>query len=60
MSKAQKLRAPATKETREKLSLVWKGRKRKPFIDEHRKKMSDAAKARGYNKPRLFKFTFVI
>lgn len=31
-----------TEETREKLSKVWKGRKRKPFTEEHKKNISKA------------------
>jgi hypothetical protein len=31
-------------ETKEKLSLVWKGKKRKSFTEEHRKKLSESAK----------------
>jgi len=31
-------------ETKEKLSLIWKGKKRKPFTEEHRKKLSESAK----------------
>jgi hypothetical protein len=36
-------------ETKQKLSLVWKGKNRKPFSEEHRKKISDAAKKQKRN-----------
>jgi hypothetical protein len=36
----------ASVETRKKLSAVWKGRKRAPFSDDHRAKLSENAKVR--------------
>ncbi len=33
-----------SEETKQKISLVWKGKNRKPFSEEHRKKLSEAAK----------------
>lgn len=39
-----------SKETREKISLSMKDRKRKPFTDDHKKKISEATKTRIWTK----------
>ncbi len=42
-----------TKETRQKLSEAKKGRKRKPFSEEHKRKISESKKGHTYNKGKV-------
>ena len=46
MRVSAKNKSPVSKETRKKLSIAAKDRKRKPFTEEHKQKMSESAKNR--------------
>ncbi len=50
MSESQQKRPKMTEETKKKISIAAKGRKRKPFSDEWKRKIGEASKGNSYAK----------